>query len=166
MKAMEFIDSVVPRGGTYYIVGIKNKKLTMQESADTIDKAKELIGKSVKDGCNTYFALASYKDGSSRKQNNVTELKSFFLDLDCGDQAKADKHVGYLTKEEAFSALTDFVEKTGLPQPFIVDSGGGWHAYWVLDTAIAVDKWQPIAERFKQLCTKSGLYIEDRKSVV
>ena len=160
MKAMEFIDSVVPRGGTYYVVGIKNKKLTLQKTAKTLEEVRTLISESVKSGNNTYFALGSFKDDSARKQENVLEMKSFFIDLDCGDPAKVEKKTGYDTKEEAFAALDKFISDTGLPQPFLVDSGGGWHAYWVLDTAIPVDKWQPIANKFKQLCIKSELYID------
>lgn len=160
MKAMDFIDSVVPRGGTYCVVGIKNKKLTLQSFAASLEETKQLIAKSVKQGNNTYFGLASFKDNSSRKQDNVDELKSFYIDLDCGDTDKFESKVGYLTKEDAFDALTTFVATTGLPQPTLVDSGGGWHAYWILDTAISKEKWQPIATRFKTLCQRSNLYID------
>ena len=160
MKAMDFIDSVVPRGGTYCVVGIKNKKLTLQEFATSLEDTKQLIAKSVKQGNNTYFGLASFKDNSSRKQDNVGELKSFYIDLDCGDAGKVEQKVGYLNKEDAFEALTKFVTETGLPQPTIVDSGGGWHAYWILDNALSREKWQPIATRFKTLCQRSNLFID------
>ena len=157
---MDFIDSVVPRGGTYCVVGIKNKKLTLQEFATSLEDTKQLIAKSVKQGNNTYFGLASFKDNSSRKQDNVGELKSFYIDLDCGDAGKVEQKVGYLNKEDAFEALTKFVTETGLPQPTIVDSGGGWHAYWILDNALSREKWQPIATRFKTLCQRSNLFID------
>ena len=76
---MDFIDSVVPRGGTYCIVGIKDKKLKLQKFAQSIDEVRQLISESVKQGNNTYFGLASFKDASSRTQANTSEIKSFFL---------------------------------------------------------------------------------------
>jgi hypothetical protein len=159
MKAMDFIDSVVPRGGTYCIVGIKDKKV-IQKFATTLEEAKGLIGQSVKQGLNTYFALASFKDGSARTKDNAQELKSFYLDIDCGDADKFDKKVGYLTKADAYVAVEKFVNDTGLPQPIMVDSGGGWHIYWVLDTALSKDAWEPIANQFKKLCIAKELYID------
>lgn len=160
MKAMDFIDSVVPRGGTYCIVGIRDKKLKLQKFAQTLEDVKQLISESVKQGNNTYFGLASFKDGSSRTQANTSEIKSFFLDIDCGDEAKFEKGVGYVHKSDGYAELQKFIDDTGLPRPIIVDSGGGWHAYWVLDTAISVDKWQPLAEKFKKLCQKRKLFID------
>lgn len=160
MKAMDFIDSVVPSGGTYCVVGIKDKKLKLQKFARSIEEVRQLISESVKQGNNTYFGLASYKDDSGRKQDNTSELKSFFLDIDCGDEAKFEKGVGYIHKSEGYTELQKFIEETGLPRPLIVDSGGGWHAYWILDTAISVDTWRPLAEKFKKLCQKRKLFID------
>jgi hypothetical protein len=159
MKAMDFIDSVVPRGGTYCIVGIKDKKVN-QKFAATIEEAKSLVAQSVKNGFNTYFALASFKDGSARTKDNAQELKSFYLDIDCGDAEKFDNKVGYLTKADAYVAVEKFIDDTGLPQPIMIDSGGGWHIYWVLDTALTKDAWEPLATQFKQLCIAKDLYID------
>lgn len=160
MKAMDFIDSIVPSGGTYCIVGIKDKKLRLQKFTSTIEGAKELISESVKQGNNTYYGLASFKDASARTQANTSEIKSFFIDIDCGDEDKFDKGVGYIHKSDGYSELQKFVDETGFPRPLIVDSGGGWHAYWVLDTAISIDVWQPLADKFKKLCQARKLFID------
>jgi len=160
MKAMDFIDSIVPSGGTYCIVGIKDKKLRLQKFTTTIEGVKELISESVKQGNNTYYGLASFKDATARTQANTSEIKSFFLDIDCGDEAKFEKGVGYIHKSDGYTALQEFIDDTGFPRPLIVDSGGGWHAYWVLDTAITIDVWQPLAEKFKKLCQTRKLYID------
>lgn len=160
MNAMDFIDSVVPSGGTYCIVGIKDKKLKLQKFAATIEGAKQLISESVKQGNNTYFGLASFKDATARTQANTSEIKSFFLDIDCGDEAKFDKGVGYIHKSDGYTALQEFITATGFPRPIIIDSGGGWHAYWVLDTAISIDVWKPLAEMFKKVCQARKLLID------
>jgi hypothetical protein len=34
----------------------------------------------------------------------------------------------------------------------VIDSGGGIHAYWIMDTDIHKDEWKPAAEVFKALC--------------
>jgi hypothetical protein len=160
MKVMDFIDSVVPSGGTYCVVGIRDKKLRLQKFATTIADTKALISESVKQGNNTYFGLSSFKDDSSRTKANTSEIKSFFIDIDCGDQVKFDKGIGYVHKSDGYSELHKFIDDTGLPRPIIVDSGGGWHAYWVLDTAITIDVWQPLADQFKKLCQARKLYID------
>lgn len=157
---MDFIDSVVPSGGTYCVVGIRDKKLRLQKFATNIVDTKILISESVKQGNNTYFGLASFKDDSARTQANTSEIKSFFIDIDCGDQDKFDKGVGYIHKSDGYSELHKFIDDTGFPRPIIVDSGGGWHAYWVLDTAITIDVWQPLADKFKKLCQARKLYID------
>ena len=159
MKALDFIDSVVPRGGTYCIAGIKDDIID-QRFATTLEGVQSNIDVLVKKGNNVYFALSSFKDDSSRKQKNVQEMKSFFLDVDIGDPEKVAKKVAYAEKSEALAAVRGFIDMAGLPHPAIVDSGGGWHVYWVLDDAITPEKWQPIADMFKQLCMQSGLNID------
>ena len=164
MNALEFIDSVVPIGGTYCIIGVNpTKKEPNQKFADNLEDVQKIIDSIDQSTTNIYFALSSFKDNSSRKQTNVQEIKSFFLDIDISsDENKLIKKEAYADKAEALSIVRKFIDETGLPLPAVVDSGGGWHLYWILDNAISVDKWQPIADLFKQLCIKSDLHIDPR----
>ena len=164
MNALEFIDSVVPSGGTYCIIGVNpTKKEPNQKFANNLVDVQKIIDSIDQSTTNTYFAVSSFKDNSSRKQTNVQEIKSFFLDIDIStDASKLEMKQAYADKAEALSIVRTFINETGLPLPAVVDSGGGWHLYWILDTAITVDKWQPIADLFKQLCIKSGLHIDPR----
>ena len=164
MNALEFIDSVVPIGGTYCIIGVNpTKKEPNQKFADNLEDVQKIIESIDQSTTNIYFALSSFKDNSSRKQTNVQEIKSFFLDIDISsDENKLIKKEAYADKAEALSIVRKFIDDTGLPLPAVVDSGGGWHLYWILDNAISVDKWQPIADLFKQLCIKSDLHIDPR----
>ena len=164
MNALEFIDSVVPIGGTYCIIGVNpTKKEPNQKFADNLEDVQKIIDSIDQSTTNIYFALSSFKDNSSRRQTNVQEIKSFFLDIDISsDENKLIKKEAYADKAEALSIVRKFIDETGLPLPAVVDSGGGWHLYWILDNAISVDKWQPIADLFKQLCIKSDLHIDPR----
>lgn len=95
---------------------------------------------------NTYYAMASFKERGSRKQDNVAFLKAFWIDVDCGE-AKAAEGKGYATKKEGAAALLTAVQSAGLPQPMVVDSGNGLHAYWPLAEAVPADVWRPVAAR-------------------
>jgi hypothetical protein len=162
MKALEFIDLVVPRGGTYCIVGINPvTKIPTQRFTSDLNEVQKYLDSINQDTTNTYFALSSFKDGSSRKQSNVQEIKSFFLDIDISDDPeKVASKKAYADKALALNIASNFINENGLPLPMVVDSGGGWHLYWVLDTAMSVEQWQPIAEMFKQLCIQSDLHID------
>lgn len=162
MKAIEFIDSVVPRGGTYCIIGVNPAtKVPTQRFATSLDGVEKLIESIDQKTTNTYFALSSFKDDTSRKQSNVQEIKSFFLDIDISDDPeKLESKKAYADKDEALNIARRFIDKHGLPLPAVVDSGGGWHLYWVLDTALTPEQWQPVANLFKQLCIQSDLYID------
>ena len=164
MNALDFIDAVVPSGGTYCIIGVNpTKKEPNQRFADNLDDVKKIIESIDQSSTNTYFALSSFKDSSSRKKTNVKEIKSFFLDIDIStDPEKLETKQAYADKAEALSLVRKFIDDVGLPLPAVVDSGGGWHLYWILDTAITPEKWQPLADLFKQLCLKSGLHIDPR----
>ena len=83
MNALEFIDSVVPIGGTYCIIGVNpTKKEPNQKFADNLEDVQKIIDSIDQSTTNIYFALSSFKDNSSRRQTNVQEIKSFFLDID------------------------------------------------------------------------------------
>jgi hypothetical protein len=105
---------------------------------------------------NTYYAMASFKEKFSRKQDNVAFLKAFWIDIDCG-QAKADAGQGYATKKEGATALLHAVQAVGLPLPMIVDSGNGLHAYWPLVEPIPADVWRPVAARVVAALQQEGL---------
>ena len=164
MNALDFIDAVVPSGGTYCIIGVNpTKREPNQRFANNLDDVKKIIDSIDQSSTNTYFAVSSFKDSTSRKQTNVSEIKSFFLDIDIrSDPEKLATKQAYADKAEALSIVRKFIDDTGLPLPAVVDSGGGWHLYWILDTALTLEKWQPIADLFKQLCLKSDLHIDPR----
>jgi putative DNA primase/helicase len=86
-----------------------------------------------------------------RKQSNVHSIKSFWLDIDCGEGKP------YATKRDGFNALKTFYSKTGLPLPTVItSSGNGLYAHWLLHEPINADTWEKAAQKFKHICDVSG----------
>jgi uncharacterized protein (DUF927 family) len=104
---------------------------------------------------NVFFALASFVDLKlGRKGDNAKALRCFFVDIDCG----ADKQ--YASRDDGAIALRSFVNAAELPEPYVVNSGRGIHAYWPFDHDISAAEWRPLARRFKQLCVDHKLGID------
>lgn len=150
------IKSVVPQQGVYCLNTILEGSVH-QTFHDTPD---ELVTEGViasLSGRNAYYAMASFKDSSSRGQQNVRAVKSFWLDVDCKDMIP---NKDYANKDEGKQAIIDFVKAQKFPRPTIVDSGNGWHVYWILEEEVTPELWQPIADKLKTVCLKTGLRID------
>lgn len=148
----DFLDAVLPQSGPYCAVGISNagkiRHYFVESKDKVVEKAEALTAK----GINAYFAVASFKEGtSSRTQENSAQMKAFWLDLDCGDEK------GYASQDEALSALPEFIRKVNLPEPLIVNSGNGVHVYWPLHEEIDSEVWRRIARKLKAACRLFGL---------
>jgi hypothetical protein len=152
----QFYEKTLPSQGVYCVAGIKNKRTT-QRFAETLDEVVTLAENFKKQGSDVYVAMASF-EGYSRKAEDAQYLRSFFIDLDVGEDKAAAKK-GYLTKEEAHDNLLTWLEKKELPPPIILDSGTGIHAYWAFEEDIEVAEWKRYAEKFKAFCLQD-LYID------
>lgn len=148
----EFYEKVLPSQGVYCVAGIKNKR-TKQKFVEGLDELCAEISAFNREGFDTYAALASF-DGFSRRAEDAQYLRSFFIDIDVGVGK------GYDSKADALCALSGFIPKTGLPDPVIVDSGTGIHAYWVFDHDVPATEWKIYAEKFKAFCIDNGLKID------
>ena len=149
----DFLDSILPTQGVYCVVGIKSKLAapSFHNSTADVDAAATSLDSH---GSDAYFALASFKDNSSRKVENALYMRSFFIDLDCGPGKP------YNDQPSAAIALSEFIKATGLPAPTIVNSGGGLHAYWPLTEDVPVETWIPYARRLKSLCKSHNLHAD------
>jgi hypothetical protein len=150
----QFYEAVLPPTGKYCAVGILHKRV-VQTFHDTIP---ELIqrGEALKnEGLNAYFALATFNDPTAgRKATNAVDLRALFLDIDCGYQKP------YADKIEGSQALRAFIDKRQLPEPVVVDSGRGLHAYWPLTAAVDAVEWRTYGMRLKHTCVNDGLKID------
>ena len=151
MESVElFLRSVLPDSGNYCVVGMdggrgKTRK-PIHHFKKEISDVQEEATKLVSNGKDAYFALASYGEAEERKASNALYMRSFFLDLDCGDGK------GYAVDSEAIEAVVTLCECLGISQPSLVSSGYGVHAYWPLTDQVEVKKWKPVAEQFKAAC--------------
>ena len=156
MTKTEFLTAVLADTGTYCAVGIMQGKIRTRFTNDipTLVTEIETIHGA---GADAYFAMSSFDQAINpprRLAANVSVIKSFWLDLDCGP-TKA-----YPTRVDAIAALGQFCADLNLPQPICINSGNGLHAYWVLDEAIKKDIWIPVAKRLKEVCIEKQLHAD------
>jgi hypothetical protein len=94
---------------------------------------------------------------ATRSQDNAVKLKALFIDIDLVD-GKADKTKGYDTPQELVTALGNFLKATGLPKPTVmVSTGGGFHLYWCLQSALTLEDWMPLAYALAEATKREGL---------
>ena len=141
----QFYEKALPTQGVYCVSGFDKHGSIKNRYAETLDGVLEEIEKFKSKNLNVSVALGSF-DGYSRKAADCLYVKSFFIDIDVGDNKP------YAEKGDAHVALFKLIGATGLPDPVVVDSGGGLHAYWLMDQDIPVDEWRVFAERFRTLC--------------
>ena len=155
MEAEVFLDKVTGNEGYYCLfavkLGQKDRPQTFHTTYDSLlQEARKLDAR----GYSPYFALATFEESGTRVADNVKQLKSFFMDIDCGEGRD------YPTKKEGLQALQRFCKKVGLPRPLLVDSGRGVHCYWPLSETVTRDAWKPVADHLKQLCKNHGFIID------
>lgn len=135
-----------------------NQRFTRQQNMMSSGLAQADVGKQ-----NTYYSMASFVEKGNRRQDNVGALKTFWVDIDCGE-AKFKAGKGYLTKQDAAKATAKACQDIGLPLPMMVDSGNGLHCYWTLAEAITADVWRPIAFRMEAAFREHGLIVDPSRT--
>ena len=140
----QFYEKALPSQGVYCVSGLHQRRMA-NRFAETLDGVFEEIEKFKKKGSDVFVALGTF-EGYSRKADDCLFVRSFFIDLDVGEGKEYD------SKEAAHAALYKLEGAAGLPTPVVIDSGGGIHAYWIMDTDIPKDVWKPAAEIFKTIC--------------
>ena len=151
METKIFLQEALADDGLYCIFAANTQtNRRVQRFFKTVDAL--IDGATVLDsqGFNVYFALSTFNKTNSRKVDNVKNIKSFFLDLDCGPTKE------FPTQQDAISSLMQVCSVNSLPRPTIINSGRGVHVYWVLKEAVCLADWLPVAERLKALCSKNS----------
>lgn len=155
MNTKEFLEKVLGDEGYYCIVGLlKDSDKPVQKFYSSLEDAIKVAEQLKDNGYDAYYALATFEDDKSRKVPNVKQLRSFFVDLDCGP------HKDYESQQDALSDLKRFCKVTNLPRPTLVNSGGGIHAYWTLTEPVSRETWLPVAEKLKSLCDDHDLFAD------
>ena len=126
------------------------------------DLTDELVGDGelAAAGVDVYFACAEYATPANRTAVNAVCASGFWMDFDCGEE-QAAQGKGYADKADVYPELTRFSVDTGLREPtHIVDSGGGLHAYWIVNGPILRDEWMTHAAMLKALAQARGLRVD------
>lgn len=168
MGTVEFLSTLLPEEGLKVIAEGGVNPATGQFGfrrhypCQTVAEAAEICAEIDARKNHAFYAVATFdkpqiwnertQKWSVRLQSNAVAIKSLFLDVDV-DEVNPAK---YASKREAIAALLKFVADTGLPEPSVVDSGGGIHVYWIFTQAITVRMWQPLAEVLKLLANRHG----------
>ena len=152
MDINTFLHRILPTDGEYCVLALQPKQnRRLQKFYDSIGAVEDAAYDLDNKGYDVYFAMATFEEVGSRKVDNIKKIKSFFLDLDCGEGKDFD------TQQDALLSLRSFTKKLSLPKPVVVNSGRGIHAYWPLKEYVCLDDWLPVADKLKQQCFTHGL---------
>lgn len=152
MDTLEFLRRILPLSGTYcaFVGDVKRN-----EFFDTVESLADYVIKQNKYGKNIYYAISSFKDHTKRTKANSLLTKVITLDID----AKGLDNC-YNDVKEAASALKVFLKASKMPPPTVVYSGNGLHVYWVMETALPPEEWNPLNEALRAAATASGLKLD------
>ena len=165
MADVRLLEAVVPsEEGFYCVLGLKNGTHHSQTHHKTIQEVEAEADRLVANGVDVFFGCGKFITDENRDAANCGLMKSFFLDIDCGeDKAKPDKRgriKGYIDQATGMQALKELCKTLNLPRPTVVNSGRGWHVYWPLTESVAKDKWLPVAETFKAKCLEHKFIVD------
>ena len=151
MTRADLLSTVLSSDGWYCVVGLKKTGHPRQIFVEDMQGVEDAVQTLLDEEFDVYFACAKYEESGSRTNDNVKNIKSFWLDIDCG--------IGkpYADQGDGLTALKAFCKTVGLPKPTIVNSGRGLHVYWPLTEPISRKEWVNTAKRLKVVCNQEGL---------
>lgn len=172
LSVQNFFTTVLPQGGSYFAVARRGLADDFPRHKVCVNIDGIMAVPSVVTPMDYWFAPASYtqgyhevigRDGTPRKQfrtaNNVAFLRSYWLDVDVGE----DKP--YQSTEQAMRALRQFMLDTNMPIPTIVFSGsGGLHLYWSADQDIPKAHWLDMSSRLKEMCDRHNFHADPART--
>jgi hypothetical protein len=151
METIKFLQSALGYEGFYCVFAVrKTDDRRVQKFYLNLDQVVHAANNFNSEGYDAYYALATFTEDNSRKIDNAHQMRSFFLDLDCGSSK------GFTDQEAAYKALRTFCKNNKLPRPLLINSGRGIHVYWRLTHPVSKGDWLPVAERLKSLCARNN----------
>lgn len=165
MQEFDLLSAVQSTDGWLCVVGIKEGRPLRQILVETREEFDAHVQRLLEREWNVFFGVARYASEKNRLKDNVLNLKSFWLDIDCGpDKAipnpKTGRPKGYASQAEGLDALKKFCNAVGMPKPVLVNSGRGLHVYWPLTEPVSREQWEPVAARLRELCNEHGLLVD------
>ena len=158
MTRTDLLSAVLSPNGWYCIVGLKKTGRPKQTFVQTLADVEQETNVLLDDGYDVYFACSKYETDGSRTNDNVKDIMSFWMDIDCGDGKP------YEDQLSGADALRTFCRTLKLPKPWLVNSGRGVHAYWPLTSPVSRKEWLPIAKKLKELCVEHNLQADPSRT--
>ena len=144
MDTQEFLEHILPDEGFIVLADFRTgEKFPKQHFYTSFSDAAEAVQALDVGNHSIFHACATYVDTESRKQSNVSLVKSFWLDIDIG------KEDTYQSKKEASVELAAVCQKLNWPMPTIVSSGRGLHCYFTFTHAVKNLVWKAAAKSFR-----------------
>lgn len=170
MDTKQFLETILPADAVC-IVATKAAKGFQHKGFTDFGEAAAYIAQCDETGIETYHACAGYERAPyllngkliTRTAMNWKSAKSFWCDIDCGEE-KAAKGKGYATQREGATALMKWCNDRHFPLPLTVNSGNGIHAYWLLTEAIPAEQWRTLAAKLKTGMEADGLLVDPTRT--
>jgi hypothetical protein len=151
----QFFEKIFPSQGNLCIAAIRQDGVTIPRFPVDIDAALVVAQNFIDQKHNVYFTPGTYS-GNRRRQVECLYVKAFFLDLDVEHGKNR-----YASKSAAVEDVQRLCQEINWPIPVLIDSGGGIHAYWILNEALPASEWDLYASAFKQLVIDKGMVIDE-----
>jgi len=100
------------------------------------EKLRDLNANQTEPG-NIYFGINARNSAVGNKKEHVIGFGAYYLDL--------DDNKGY-SKEDRAKQIT-FWKQIGLTPSIVIDSGHGYHAYWLLTRIVSGEEGEPVLKR-------------------
>jgi len=114
-----------------------------ETAAELLAELKKYMGQ-----VDVYISIAEF-DRPERKAQYAVAVDRIVADIDVAHNSH------YETKEAALAAIYEITQS--VPPSLIVDSGGGFHLYWLLEEKISPQVWTPLARALRHRLSKLGL---------
>jgi len=158
MDTRTFLHTVLAETGVFCGWCSRGSKTNCQFFYDTVDELIEHSKNLADKGWDYYFAQGKFNKKGSRKADTNPWMRSFYVDVDCGDSKP------YPDQQAAAKAIKEFVTTIGLPKPILVSSGRGIHAYWPFAEEVERDVWQPVANKLRSLTKAHNFHVDHTKT--
>lgn len=160
MQTTQFLNLILPQSGIKQWWAKRGNDVR-SGACSTVEQLAYILTELDRKGAEVYMACAGFKDGTNRRQDNVSAVRSFWLDIDV-DNPQQQKD--YRSVEEAWAALGAFCQRANLPFPTAVCSGYGIHCYWTLKNDIDPAVWRERAEKLQTLADQLGFKIDKKRT--
>lgn len=162
MKTEEFFTRVIAPVGNLVIAALRGRNFWNVGNFDAAGAASKIAQLDVDPNITVYFAVGTHEnntDGTkvTRRKATAAWFKALALDLDCGP----DKP--YPTQKDGAVALYTALAAFGFPDPLLVSSGNGLHAYWPFQKEISAAHWEKMSIALRLALAQHSVQIDVSK---